>query len=239
MFDAVVHRPAYLQVADQLREAILSGQLRIGDPVPAERELCERFGVSRPTVREALRALQAQALVVSVGPTAPLRVAGPEAVSAGPLRDALTHVLRLGSVSLRDLVELRCALETAAVRAMAARSEPPDLSAVYDAFDESRAAGDDLVAFERADVRLHVELVAASGNEALQHVMAAMRTSMESHLLDALRALEDPRPILNRLINEHEHILLAIKGRKPVLAEELAREHIEGFYVWSQSTHEQ
>jgi GntR family transcriptional regulator, transcriptional repressor for pyruvate dehydrogenase complex len=76
-FASVVRQPVYVQVADQIREAILSGELAAGTVLPAERELCEQFGVSRTTVREALRALQAQSLVVPGGPTEPLRVAAP------------------------------------------------------------------------------------------------------------------------------------------------------------------
>src|SRR3712207_583158 len=116
-FEGVVRRPVYEQVADQLRDAILAGRLAPGDVLPSERELCERFGVSRTSVREALRALQAQGLVVAAAPNAPLRVAGTEGYSSGPVRDALSHLLRLGRVPLGDLVELRCALEAAIVEA--------------------------------------------------------------------------------------------------------------------------
>ncbi|HST38442.1 MAG TPA: winged helix-turn-helix domain-containing protein, partial [Conexibacter sp.] len=63
-FSEVVRNPAYEQVAHQLREAILDGGFAPGDELPAERELCAQFGVSRTTVREALRALQAQGLAV-------------------------------------------------------------------------------------------------------------------------------------------------------------------------------
>ena len=96
-------------------------------PLPPERELSERFGVSRTTVREALRALQAQGLVVAGGPTVPLRVTHPEALSTGALSEGLGHLLRLGRVPLLDLVELRCALEGEALR-RAARTRP-DLEA--------------------------------------------------------------------------------------------------------------
>lgn len=229
-FDAVVRQPAYLQVASQLREAILSGQLAIGEPVPAERELCESFGVSRPTVREALRALQAQGLVVSGGATAPLRVAGPEDVTSGPLRDALEHLLRLASVPLRDLVDLRVALESAATRLATDRGAEADLTAVHAALEQAREAGQDMVAFHHADVQFHLTLVAASGNEALSLVMLAVRESMEAHLLEALRARDDQGATARLLTAEHEGILKAVEAGDAELAESLARAHIEGFY---------
>jgi DNA-binding FadR family transcriptional regulator len=228
-FSEVVHRPAYVQVADQLREAILEGRLAAGAPLPAERDLCERFGVSRTTVREALRALQAQSLVVTAGPTAPLRVAGPEAVSSGPLRDALTHLLRLGAVPLGDLVALRCALESAAAATAARRRPRADLAALRAALAAMDEAPD-IEAFEQADVRFHLALVGASGNEALQLVMLAVRDSIAAHLLDALRGLDEPRAALRRLRREHAAIIAAIEARDGERAETLVRDHVMGFY---------
>jgi GntR family transcriptional repressor for pyruvate dehydrogenase complex len=229
-FEGVIRRPVYLQVADQLREAVLDGTLSSGAVLPSERELTEQFGVSRTSVREALRALQAQGLVVAAAPTAPLRVAGPEALSTGPVRDALVHLMRLGRVPLQDLVQLRCALEAAAAEGAARRRPRPDLSAARDELEVMRDAQDDVEAFERADVRFHVALVGASGNEALHLVMLAVRDSIAAHLLDHLSALPDPRPTLSRLFGEHERILAAIEHRDPVEAGERMRDHVLGFY---------
>jgi len=229
-FEGVVRRPVYMQVAEQIREAILTGALAPGAVLPAERELGEQFGVSRTSVREALRALQAQGLVVAAGPTAPLRVAAAEALSTGPVRDALDHLLRLGRVPLADLVELRCALEAAAVEGAARRRPRPDLTGAHAAIEAMHAAGHDVVAYEEADVRFHVALVSASGNEALHLVMLAVRQSVASHLLDALRALRDPGPTLDRLTREHEAILAAVAQRDDEGAGELMRDHVLGLY---------
>ncbi|MDW5594684.1 GntR family transcriptional regulator [Conexibacter stalactiti] len=247
-FSEVVRSPAYEQVAHQLREAILDGALAPGDELPAERELCAQFGVSRTTVREALRALQAQGLAVAAGPTAPLRVPPARDLSTGPLRDSLVHLLRLGRVPLADLVELRCALEAAAVAAAATRAVarprsaaspavPPTTDDAADHLADARAAlaemrivGDDVAAFEAADVRFHVALVAASGNEALQLVMLAVRDSVSAHLRDALAALPAPRRAIARLTRQHEAILAAVEAGDARDAELLLRDHVMGFY---------
>jgi len=229
-FEGVVRRPVYLQVAERIREAILSGDLAPGAALPPERELGERFAVSRTSVREALRALQAQGLVVAAAPTAPLRVAAPEALSTGPVRDALGHLLRLGRVPLGDLVELRCALEAAAVEAAARRRPRPDLSAAAAEIDAMHAAGTDVVAWKQADVRFHVALVRASGNEALHLVMLAVRDSVAAHLLDALLSAPDPPATIARLTAEHEAILAAVAGRDEGAAGELMRDHVLGLY---------
>jgi len=238
----VVRNPAYEQVARQLREAILDGALRPGDELPAERELCAQFGVSRTTVREALRKLQAQGLAVAAGPTAPLRVPAPEQLGTGPVRDGLVHLLRLGRVPLGDLVELRCALESAAVAAAAtnaaaaptaagdAPAAPAPLDRARAAIDEMRAAAGDPEAFEQADVRFHMALVAASGNGAIELVMLAVRDSISAHLLDALRAERTPERTAVRLIRQHEAILAAVEAGDARDADQLVRDHVMAFY---------
>jgi GntR family transcriptional repressor for pyruvate dehydrogenase complex len=228
-FTEVVRRPAYLQVAEQLREAILSGTLAPDSELPSERELTDRFGVARTTVREALRALQAQGLVVADRATSPLRVVRPEALSSGPARDAFVHLLRLGAVPLGDLVELRCALEGAAASAIAAERSV-SLRAAHDEVAVMRSVGDDVEAFEEADVRFHLALVAASGNEALHLVMLAVREPVATHLLSSLRALEDPVAMLRRLTREHARILEAIEAHDGGLAAERIVAHIRGLY---------
>jgi DNA-binding FadR family transcriptional regulator len=229
-FSEVVRSPAYEQVAHQLREAILDGALAPGDELPAERELCAQFGVSRTTVREALRALQAQGLAVAAGPTAPLRVPPARELSTGPLRDSLVHLLRLGRVPLGDLVELRCALEAAAVAAAATHQDRDHLDDARAALEQMRAIEDDVAAFERADVRFHVALVAASGNEALQLVMLAVRDSVSAHLREALAELPAPKRAIARLTRQHEAILAAVEAGDARDAELLLRDHVMGFY---------
>lgn len=225
----MVRSPAYEQVAAQLREAILSGAVTPGSELPSERELTDRFGVARTTVREALRALQAQGLVVADRATSPLRVVRAEDLSAGPAQEAFVHLLRLGAVPLSDLVELRCALEGAAVAA-AARRRGVVLDAAREEVALMRAVGDDVETFEQADVRFHLALAAASGNEALQLVMLAVRGPVGAHLLASLRALEDPAPVLKRLTGEHTRILDAVAAGEGERAAERIAAHIRGLY---------
>jgi GntR family transcriptional repressor for pyruvate dehydrogenase complex len=222
--------PVYEQVAERLRESILSGELPAGSALPPERELSERFGVGRTTIREALRALQTRGLAVTTGPTSPLRVVAPEALTTDPLRDTLVHLLRLGRVPLDDLIGLRVALEGAGVAEAATRTPRPDLTAARDQLAFMRAAGSDLEAFEVADIRFHLELVRASGNEALSIVMLAVRDAISAALLSHLEELDDPAPTLRQLIAEHEAILQAVIDGDGETARRLAGEHLTRFY---------
>jgi GntR family transcriptional regulator, transcriptional repressor for pyruvate dehydrogenase complex len=229
-FTEIERRPAYLQVAQQLREAILDGTLAGGQELPSERELTERFGVARTTVREALRALQAQGLVASGGATAPLRVVSAEHVSSGAARDAFMHLMRLGRVPLGDLVELRCALEGTSVASAAARRPGPDLAAVRGELEAQRDTLDDVTAFELSDVRFHIALSAACGNEAVHLVMLAVRDSVAGYLGEALGALPEPRPVLARLHAEHHALVDAVAAGDPERARAAMVGHIMGFY---------
>jgi GntR family transcriptional repressor for pyruvate dehydrogenase complex len=229
-FTGIDRKPAYLQVADQIRQAILGGSLAPGEPLATEREMCLQFGVSRTTVREALRALQAQGLVSGGGTTSTVRSTVAAGPTSGPLRDALQHLVQLERVSLRDLVEMRCALEGAALARAATEGDPARLAEAREALDAMGARGVSAEDFDAADVRFHVALVAASGNEALHLVMLAVRESVASHLLAALTGGRDTRATLRRLHAEHAAVLEAVEAGDSDRAADLVRQHIMGFY---------
>jgi GntR family transcriptional repressor for pyruvate dehydrogenase complex len=227
VFNEIIRSPVYLQVAEQLREAILSGELAPGEPLPTERALSETFGASRASVREALRVLEAQGLIAGSGAPAPAVVA-PEAVS--PARDALVAMLRLNRVELDDLVELRCVLESAALAQAARKPDGDRLAEAREALEEMSDPDIGIEAFDDADVRFHAALVRASGNEAMHLVMRALRDPVFRHLLAALRARRDPRRVLRRLVREHTAILEAVESGEGERAAELVDEHIRSFY---------
>ena len=88
----------------------------------------------------------------------------------------------------------------------------------------------DIHGFERADVRFHLEIVRASGNEALSLVMHAVRDAIAARLFESLTQLDDPLPALRQLIDEHEAILQAIVDGDPGLARRLSGEHLTRHY---------
>ena len=98
----VVRQPVYLQVADRIRDAILDGTLTVGEPLPSERSLQSTLGVGRTTVREALRALEAQGLI-GRGAGGWRSVAAPSLQA--PFRDALVQLIELDRVRVEDLLD--------------------------------------------------------------------------------------------------------------------------------------
>jgi DNA-binding FadR family transcriptional regulator len=229
-FTPVVREPVYQQVADQIAEAILAGELEAGQPLPTERDLSEQFGVSRATVREALRALQAQGLAVSSGSrTRPLLVT-PAAGATGPLREALTNLVRLQHVELADLIDVRCALESAALERAAQAADGDALDDARAALAEMRRPDISVEDFDEADVRFHLALMAASGNRAMHLVMLALRDAMTRHLHATLVMLPRPREALGELADQHAGILDAVEAGDGARARTLVQRHIVEFY---------
>ena len=226
-FNEVTRSPVYVQVAEQLRAAIFAGELAAGAELPTERALSQAFGASRASVREALRVLQAQGLITTGGAPARAVVA---MQSAGPAREALATLMKLGGVALGDLVDLRCVLESAALRTAARRVDHPLLAQAHQALDDMRAADLDIEAFDEADLRFHIALVRAAGNEAMHLVMLALRDAALRYLLVELRSRPDPRRVLRRLRTEHGQILDAVEAHEGDRAAELVESHIRRFY---------
>jgi DNA-binding FadR family transcriptional regulator len=133
-----VRRRSFEEVAAQIREQIASGGLREGDKLPPERTLAEVLGVSRNTVREALRALEyAGLLVLKPG------VAGGAYISNGSvdaIRVAFSDLMSLGTLSAQDLMEARIVLGREVARMACARYTPQDLANLEDNVEQMRAA---------------------------------------------------------------------------------------------------
>jgi DNA-binding FadR family transcriptional regulator len=226
-FRSVSHLPGYVQVAAQIRGAILDRSMSRGEALPPERLLAKQFGVSRTTIREALRHLEAQGLLAARGRTSPMHAATPEAAVVR-FRESLVHVVELSGVSLSNLVELRRAVEAAALTRAAREPVVEHLSVARGHLETMARHGVSVADFYSADVAFHVALVAASGNEALNAVMLAVTDAIRLHVGELLT----PRRFaeLNlQLIDEHRSILRAIERGNGKSASPLVRQHLS-FY---------
>jgi DNA-binding FadR family transcriptional regulator len=220
--------PLSLLVSRQLRDAIVSGELVVGTEMPTEKELTEHFHVSRSTIREALRILQAQGLLSGGDTVSTSRPKISVEQTRSSASTALENVIRLGQVPLGDLIELRVLLEGDAVSAKA--PDPAVLADARRALDAMQAPGVDVATFHEADVQFHITLAGLGGNGALPLVMAVLRDAIAGHLIEALDALDDPAPTLARLAAEHAAILDAIGRGHGTRARTLVHDHIWAFY---------
>lgn len=210
------------QVVEQIVRLIETQDLEAGEELPAVGELAERFAVSRPVVRDALRTLSARGiLVTSQGRQA--RVSTP---SADVLGQVMEFRLRRRSIDIADVFAVRELIETEAARLAAARvasgaSTASDIAAALE-----RMLADDRREFMDADVRFHVAIADAAGNavlsfllEALDGVLREVRERTYDARDGAGRSHEETRM-------EHRAILDAIAGGDPVAAGEAMHAHL-------------
>jgi GntR family transcriptional repressor for pyruvate dehydrogenase complex len=152
----------YERIAEAIRGQVVAGKLKEGDRLPNERELGEAFGVSRPVVREAIRALTKDGLVWVRQGSGTFIANGTNAA----LGDSLGLVLSVGAApkNLNDLVEIREILEPSIACLAARRAESADLAAMQAAIDRMDASSADVDAFIAADHEFHLAIATATHN---------------------------------------------------------------------------
>jgi GntR family transcriptional regulator, transcriptional repressor for pyruvate dehydrogenase complex len=226
----VTRARTYELVLDRIEEQIASGRLRVGDRLPAERELAAALGVSRVAVREAMRVLQAMGLITQG--TGSGRDAG-TTLSAAP-GEALTRLIRMhvlvASVGSDDLISGRITLERESAR-LAARAGGAELhEQLARALAVMADPGASVEDFNDADTAFHVAIARASGNSLVAELTTALRNAMRSPLLARLRAERDYEDVAARLVEEHRAIAEALAAGDGERAADLVQGHIERFY---------
>ncbi|PRP98076.1 Mannosyl-D-glycerate transport/metabolism system repressor MngR [Enhygromyxa salina] len=222
--------PLCTTVADRLREAILAGELALDTELPSENALAERLGVSRPTVREAVRMLQAQGLVTGGQSVSTRR---PRVTAAGALPSAsaaMEALLRLHRVPLADLVQLRVMLEGDAFVEAARRRDPELLATAREQLDHLHRRGVGLSEFGQVLLSMHRTLVEASGNAAYLLVFDALHETIKHFLSRALAQLDDPTAFIRQAREDHTVLLELIEAGEGERARAELATRLRGFY---------
>lgn len=218
------------QVLVQIEQKILDGQLRVGEKLPSERELVEALGVSRTSVREALRALEAMGIIeASVGSG---RDSG--AIISGRSTSALSNLLRLhmalAQISLTDLVEVRVQLETNAAKSAARNRDESDIEELRLLVEKMRSREIRYEEFNELDTEFHVRIARASRNALASDLMQTLRDAVRTNMTAAFEKLPDWRKVADALAAEHEKLANAIEQRDEEVAAQLVSNHITRFY---------
>jgi DNA-binding FadR family transcriptional regulator len=217
------------QIADELRGLIIAGELNEGDSLGHEPDLIERFGVSRPSLREALRILEAEGLISVVR-----GVQGGVVVHAPDQRlTARTAALVLQSrnVPLADVFEARTIIEPAAARLVAsARGRKGSARQLRSLIADQEAVIDDPVAFGPANARFHAELVAMAGNQTLT-IVAEMLNEVVARAVTAVSQEADAASggstaTRRRGVRSQERLAALIEAGEASEAEEHWRSHM-------------
>lgn len=222
-------KPAYLQIAGDIEEGVLSGRLKPGDHLPSERELVKAYGVSRPTVREALRVLQSNQIIRSrVGDRRGPQV---QELNSQPLEKAFARLAATGSENLASLLQFRMVISSAAAVLAAFYRTEADLQELDAEVSKMRAAADeDGPAFRNADLEFHKVLARASRNQLLEIADEAVRAAALSVMEEHLSPAQDSGGLGSQLISHHEELLDAIREQDSVRASWLMRKDTYAHY---------
>ncbi|MHA6622816.1 FadR/GntR family transcriptional regulator [Pseudonocardia sp. DLS-67] len=208
-------------IVDQVRLLIRSGQLTAGDRLPSERELCERFGVSRVTVREALRVLEANGLVdIRVGARGGAFVTAPSSRMVG---EGIADLISLSSLSALEVTEARMVFELGLVPLACERATEEDIAALYEICDRSSAAleSDDYPLSLSAE--WHSRFAFCTHNRAI----ALLAESLHDPMIRSLQEARSSVPAHGRLgVEEHRALVDALAARDAERATELMRVHL-------------
>jgi GntR family transcriptional repressor for pyruvate dehydrogenase complex len=220
---------SFEDVVLQIREAILGGQIQVGDRLPDERTLCQTFGVSRPTLREALRSLEAIGLIeIRTGAHGGAFARQP---SEHLLARALSTLLSFQGATQEELMEFRLSFESENAELAATRLSPDELAALRDlaAAVDAWTPGDSTVeALNDLDARWHETVARATHNTVRVGIMLGIQPVLRS----ALPLVEGELAAERESIATDMHALSAAfeDGDAP-LARSIMERHVRG---WSQ-----
>lgn len=215
------------QIADEIRGLIVTGQLSEGESLGHEPDLVERFGVSRPSLREALRILEAEGLITVVrGVRGGVIVHEPDGRLTA--RSAAL-LLQARNVSLADVFEARSLVEPIAARTLATmRGRRAAIKELRALIGEEEAVIDDPDAFGIANAAFHERLVALAGNQTLG-IVAEMLHEIVAVAVAAVSRGEDGGSLATRRrgLRSQERLLALLEEGDGAAAEEHWRAHMQ------------
>ena len=222
VFKPISPKKISAQIAEQIRSSILSGEFTPGDKLPPERELAEMFGVSRPSVREALNMLAASGLVMSYqgGGTVVLSLVE---TSAG---NSLSELIRSQQERALDVIEVRKGMESWTAYYAAQRALPEDLRRMEEIVNGMERNLASMSPSEDLDANFHIVIARATHNVVWLHLMQNIFDAMKEFQQSVWRAVYLTGQDHQLLYRHHYSIFEAIRNRNPEAARTAMAEHL-------------
>jgi GntR family transcriptional repressor for pyruvate dehydrogenase complex len=217
-------RGASEQVAVQIQHYVQEEGLAPGDFLGREEDLAAEFGVSRPTLREALKLLSSGNLIrATKGPGGGIFVAHTAEQGMGrSLSDAISMMLETEAVSLHELLDARVLLEVPLAGLAAYQPDEETLRRLRSAVDAAVAAPDNPEVFAEADGEIHRTIAAAAGNRMIQALTNWIFEVLQPSLIEVLQ----PAVVQSALIEQHEALVSAVEKGDPARAERAMKDHL-------------
>lgn len=215
---AVENRRLYRQIADQIAALIEGGEYAAGARLPPERDLAQQLGVSRPSVREALIALE-------VGGYVEVRVGSGVYVLGSRTTPKLDEALPEDSGPF-ELIKARWLIEAECAALAAKHGTRAQVRAIEEALQDMETAREKNVVPLTADRQFHLRIAEASGNSALALVVRTLWDQRTGPLFLRLEHHYDTPALWSVAIREHRDIVAAIAGKDPAAARAAMRTHM-------------
>lgn len=220
LYQTVRSARLYEQIVRQIEDSITAGSLKPGDQLPAERELAQKFGVSRTAVREAVKALRQKGLVEAYSGRGTFITNG----TSQAVRQSLDLLVRIGQADgSRHLAEVRAILEPEIAALAAGRIGEEHLARMRQAIDTMDASRRDGHAFIEADLDFHLALAEAARNPLILSLLDSIVGLLREQRLRIFQVEGGPE----RGQLHHRRILAAIEQRDAQAARQAMREHLE------------
>ena len=210
------------QVFERIRDLIFKGDLRPGEQLKSERELSDILSVSRPTIRQAIRKLIELGLIENRQGQGTYICSPKEARGHNMLREMIDW----DEASLRDLLEVRMALECQAATSAALRATATDVASLERHVEDMRTSIEDGELGILEDVRFHMTLAYATKNQVQIMLMKNLYDLLHFGIEESLKQLYMDPKNLETIISQHQHVSDAIRQRDPDEAYEAMRQHI-------------
>ena len=207
------------RVVEHVRRLIERGGLKPGDRLPSERDLALELGVSRPSVRSGLEALESMGVVVSRRGAGTFIADGPPDLGSEPL----SLLASLHGFTPPEMFEARLVLEVGVAGLAAGHADGEHLAAMAEEVTEMFASLEDPAAFLRHDVRFHQAVGAGCGNRVLAALMEMVAAQFYEQRKETIAQARD----LREAAEMHRRIFRAIRAHDPEAARAAMHEHLE------------
>ena len=209
----------YEQIVQQIEESIVKGDLKPGDQLPAERDLAQRFGVSRTAVREAVKALREKGLVEAYSGRGTFITDG----TTHAVRQSLGLMVKIGQPEgSNHLAEVRAILEPEIAALAAVRIQEAELATMREAVGVMDRAGQDPEAYIEADLDFHLALAEGAANPLILSLLDSIVGLLREQRLRIFRVPGGPE----RGQIHHKKILEAVERRDAEGARQAMRAHL-------------
>jgi len=220
MYTPIQSERLYEQIVQQIEQRIVTGELKVGDQLPSERELAEQFGVSRTAVREAIKALREKGMVEILVGRGTFIANGTNDI----VRNSLNLLMKFDSNrSLLNLVELREVMEPEIAALAATRITDEYLAILQEAIDKMEAAMGNVEEFAEADLDFHLALAEATQNPIIPALLDPIIDLMREQRI----LITHIKGVAQHGQYNHRIIIDAIKRKDPEAAREAMRHHLD------------